>query len=725
MTGSVTSDQIFIRKLTDIVLANLGNEAFDVNELARESGMSLHSLNRKLNSIIKKTANQFIREVRLQKALEMLKNESLTANEVAYKVGFSSAAYFNICFSEFFGYPPGKAKKESLNGSRGNFLNFSFVKQLQKKPIRQVISFFLPWILLFCTLIVIVVLFVNYIQERRQSKTLAKIEKSIAVLPFKNDSPDQGNTYFINGIMEKVLNNLQAVRELRVISRTSVEQFRNTTRSIPEIANKLGVNYVVEGSAEKYANTFSVSVQLIRASNENHLWGKTFEQEIDNTNDIYNVQSAIAQSIASALKATITPEEKQLINKIPTTNLTAYDFYQRGIDYMSKGKTPLALDMFSKAIQVDSLFTVAYAKRAEAYMYMDQVKNNELHGYDLKAKDDIKKCITLNPELSEVRLLNAIGYYHFDRNYENALKILKELKTETPNMADLYAYSSYVFRRQSNWKESISEAKQSIQMDPFNPGYIVNLSDSYQFLHQHDNQIEYLKEGLSLVPDTKQFNYFLFYAYIDKTGDLKIAQKESSLKEEDVQYFVYYYGRQYYKLLELISNNESKFNVEYNNEFVQATGQYIYHPRTYNLALIYLLSGNKPLCRIYADSAITDIKNKIKENPGDERLYATLGKCCAFIGKKKAAVDYGEKAVSLMPVKSDALKGVIKEQDLMEIYIFTGNYDQALNKIEYLLSIPSWLSVGKLMIDPIFDNLRSLPRFQKIISSAQKGQNGF
>jgi TolB-like protein/AraC-like DNA-binding protein len=724
MTGSLTSDQIFIRKLTEIVLSKLGNEAFGVKELAWESGMSLHSLNRKLNSINKKTANQFIREVKLQKALEMIKNESLTANEIAYKVGFSSAAYFNLCFSEFFGYPPGKVKKWGLKSSKEDFLYQGFAKQKQKKPIRQVIAFLLPWMLFLCTLIVISVFLVFYIQSRRQSKALGKLEKSIAVLPFLNNSSDRETTYFINGIMEKILNNLQIVKELRVISRTSVEQFRNTTRSIPEIAKKLGVNYIVEGSGQKYGNTFSVSVQLIKASSENHIWGKTFEKEINETKNIFNVQSEIAQSIASALKATITPEEKQLINLIPTTNLTAYDFYQRGNDFWSKMNVSLALDMFSKAIREDSLFAPAYAKRAVVYSYLYRLKNKELDGYKLNAKEDIKKSIMLNPELPEVKLAKVFGDYILNYDYDNALKTLKELETEGPNMAEVHANISYILRRQGKLEESISEAKRSIQMDPFNAGYIANLSDTYQFLHQHNNQIEFLREGLILIPDCRLFNYFIFYALIDKTADLKIALKESGLKEEDVQYLVYYYSRQYDKLRELISTNDSRFNVEYNNEYVQATEQYSYHPKTYNLALIYFLSGNKPLCKIYADSAIIDLKNKIKENPNDERYYATLGKCYALIGNNIKAVDFGKRGVSMMPIKSDALKGVIKEQDLMEIYIFTGNYDQALNKIEYLLSIPSWLSVGKLMIDPIFDNLRSLPRFQKIINSAQKRQSG-
>jgi tetratricopeptide (TPR) repeat protein len=380
--------------------------------------------------------------------------------------------------------------------------------------------------------------------------------------------------------------------------------------------------------------------------------------------------------------------------------------------------------MYSKAIQEDSLFAAAYAKRAGVYSFFYWTKNEELYGCDLKAKKDIKKSKLLNPESPEVKLALVIGYYYLDSDYDNALKNLKELKTEAPNMADLYAYSSYILRRQGKWEESISEAKRSIQMDPFNANYIDNLSLTYKTLHKYNNEIEYSREGLSLIPDYKDFNYRVFYAYLDKTADLKVAMKESGLKEEDVQYLVYYYTRQYDKLIELISTNDSKFNIEYNNEYLQGNEQYSYHRRTYDFALIYYLSGNKSLCKVYADSAITQLKDKIKEDPNDERFYAILGNSYALIGNNTKAVEYGKKAVNMMPINLDAVKGVNKEQDLMEIYIFTGNYDLALDKIEYLLTIPSRLSVGKLIIDPKFDNLRSFPRFKKIINSVQKKQNG-
>ena len=270
-----------------------------------------------------------------------------------------------------------------------------------------------------------------------------------------------------------------------------------------------------------------------------------------------------------------------------------------------------------------------------------------------------------------------------------------------------------VFREVINpdisWKESINELKQGILLDPLNANYIINLCGTYRHLHQYDSVIENSRRGLSLVPDFKNFNDQIFSAYVNKTGDLRTALNESGLNDEDVQYDVYYYPRQYDKLIEFI-----------NNEYTLVSDQSFYRTKIYELAFIYYLNDFTSQSNIHADSAITFLKDKIKEIPDDDRLYITLGKCFAFNGNDKDALASGMKAVDLLPIKLDAYQGPIREQGLMEIYILTGNYDLALDKIEYLLSIPSWLSIGVLMIDPIFDDLRDLPRFQGIINVAQK-----
>jgi TolB-like protein/Tfp pilus assembly protein PilF len=225
------------------------------------------------------------------------------------------------------------------------------------------------------TIIIALVTF-NFIHGRNLNTNLTKIEKSIAVLPFKNDSPSDSTTYFINGIMEEVLNNLQKINDFRVLSRTTTEQYKGEAMpAIPEIAKKLGVNYIVQGSGQKYGKNFRLSVQLIRANKESQLWAKSYKQEINNVNDIFNTQSEIAQSIATELETTISPEEKQLIEKVPTSSFTAYDFYQRGRDELPEfwiecddfGALNRAEKYYRKALKFDPMFADAYVGLAEVY----------------------------------------------------------------------------------------------------------------------------------------------------------------------------------------------------------------------------------------------------------------------------------------------------------------------------------------------------------------------
>jgi TolB-like protein len=607
-----------------------------------------------------------------------------------------------------------KAKAEELHPDRKEPIDS---KEGINKPKRRLILLF-SGLLLVCVIMFVILFVFNIIGGRMQTEDL---EKSVAVLPFVNLSNDPEQEYFSDGMVDEILDHLFKVGELKVISRTSSMRYKNTDLSLKEIAHELGVSSILEGSVRKIGNNVRITAQLIDVKTDTHLWSETYDR---NLSDVFSIQSEVAQNVARALKATLTSKGIDLIQNAPlTTNQLAYDFYLRGKDYQSKLENYLALDMYSKAIQEDSLFTAAYAKRAIVHLYIYWEKYQGFQGHDLKAMEDISRGLQVNSESSEIKVAEAVAYYQLDRNYERSLKILAELKRIAPNMADLYAYTGYNLRRQGKLEESISELKKGIQLDPFNALYLDNLLETFQLLHQYNNQIEYSKQGLSLVPDYKNFYRQIFSAYLDKTGDLKVALKESGLNEEDIGYGIYYvslpkeeinkyggyyYTRQYDKLVEFI-----------NKEISIQTDQMTYHSKTYEMALIYYLNSNKSLSKIYADSAITHLNGKINENPNDERFYATLGKCYAFSGNFKEAIACGQKAVDLKPVKLDYYQGIAKEQELMEIYIFTGNYDLALDKIEYLLSVPSWLSSGKLIIDPIFDNLRSLPRFQKIINSAK------
>lgn len=575
--------------------------------------------------------------------------------------------------------------------------------------------------LFLAAIIIILALFsFNIIGNKKQNEIP---EKSIAVLPFINLSQDPEQEYFSNGMVDAILDHLAKLGDLKVISRTSSMRYKDTDFSLKQIARELGVSSILEGSVQKSGNNVRITVQLIDAKTDSHLWSETYDKDLS---DVFLIQSEVAQNIARELKATLTSKGSSLIKETPpTTNQLAYDYYLKGNNYFSRYEVALAIDMYTKAIQEDSLFASAYARRAIGHLNIFWTRFEEgWQAHAVKAGEDIKKGLEINPESPDIRYAEAVACYHIDRNYNKALEILTELKVVLPNMADLYAYISYVYRRLGRLEESVIEIEKAVQLDPFNASYIDNLSLTYQLLHNYDYQIENSIKGLSVVPDYNTFYNYIFSANLDKTGDLKVALKESKLKEDNIryginyfsgpqeginQYGVYYYDRQYEKLVEFLYHDT-----------LTESDQILFHPKTYELALALYLNNNKSLSKIYADSAIIYLKEEIVRNPNDERLWATLGKCYAFRGDIKEAIDCGQKAIELKPVKLDYFQGIAKEQDLMEIYVLTGYYDQALDKIEHLLSVPSWLSVGKLIIDPIYDNLRDLPRFQKIVNSARK-----
>jgi TolB-like protein len=592
-----------------------------------------------------------------------------------------------------------EAKKEN---ERKKLITASLFSQKSKKRLIILISVFLCIIGAFAIF--------KIINNSKQTQYLARLEKSIAVLPFKNDSPNDSNTYFINGIMEEVLNNLQKIQNLRVISRTSVEQYRNTVKSIPEIAKELGVNYIVEGSGQKYGNTFSLRVQLITAVKENHLWAESYEHEIKEVNDICIVQRQIAQAIVEKLKVVVTPQEEDLIQQIPTNNTLAYDYYLKGKQYLSELRYDLAIDMYSKAIEQDPGFVKALLARSHIYSRIYFTRGLEYNysgdweGFDDLAKADFGKALKISPVLPEVKYYQADQFYIFERKYDKALEILDEVETQMPNNPLIFELRGAILRRMGQWEKSLKEWDKRIILDPLNASGYIEIAHTYRLMRKYPEALEYYNKSLLLDQNPENLDGKFFTILLWK-GDLMEAMKTSELSVMDLGYYYFYYVRQYDKLIPITNKYEDQFS---------------YFPKTLGLAQVYFLNANLSLCRQYADSAIAVLNIKIKESPEDDRYYAALGYAYAYKGENKKAIENAQKAVKLKPLKLDAWQGYYKELDLVKIYILTGKYDLAMDKIEYLLTIPDDLSVPLLKFEPAFDKLRGLPRFKKILSTEYK-----
>jgi non-specific serine/threonine protein kinase len=337
-------------------------------------------------------------------------------------------------------------------------------------------------------------------------------EKSIAVLPFINDSLDQENTYFINGVMEEILGNLQKIKALRVISRTSVERYRDSKKSVREIAEELGVNYIVEGSAQKFGNAFRLRAQLIRAERETHIWGDSFQQKIANVEDIFDIQIRIAKSIAEELRAVISPEEKKLIEKIPVADLAVYDEYLKARSYMIDGRKEVmtkALEFLNSAVTKNPDWAPLYAGLAEAWLWMQQNAYEQPSVAGPLIIENLNKALALDPDLAEAHYLSAMIAHLVDWDWEKSEKEFLRALAINPNDAvsrGLYAHLLLILHRK---EEALAQNGLALSLDPLNPlMQQINIGTLLQ-AGEYQASLSLAEEALADDPDNFNLNQMI------------------------------------------------------------------------------------------------------------------------------------------------------------------------------------------------------------------------
>ena len=333
------------------------------------------------------------------------------------------------------------------------------------------------------------------------------VEKSIAVLPFRNESPNDSTTYFIDGVMEEILTNLQTIKDIRVISRTSVEQFRGPAKpTTPEIAKKLGVNYIVEGSGQKYGNKFRLRVTLIRASKESHLWGKSYENEIKDVRDIFSIQIEIAQAIAEELEAVITPREKQLMEKTPTANLAAYEAYLQGIFYYRKFTRldgEVALQYFEQAIEKDPKYALAYVGICKVWQFYENASFASPAKATPKIMAALAKAVELDSTRSEVNVvLEEVKTYEM-WDLKGAESAIKKAIALNPNNSDAYCMYEEVLIITGRMKEAMEQIKLALKLDPLNPLYKTEYGLTLYFSRMYEDAIKTFQEVLEMEPSNE------------------------------------------------------------------------------------------------------------------------------------------------------------------------------------------------------------------------------
>ena len=513
-------DNMFLEKLKKEIDDNLTNDQFSVEELAKNIGMSRSQLHRKLNSATGQSVSQFIREYRLQLGMELLKKGELTAAEVADQVGFGSATYFNKCFNEYYGYPPGEVKNKIAE--RQDVLDpISTTTIASPGPSggrSQVLKFSIAGILF---LLALGLIYSNY--ATRESVSPARTDKSIAILPFKNLSADQHNEYFCEGVIEAIRTGLSQIGELRVISRTSVEQYRETSKSARDISRELGVSVLLEGSVQRDNNKVRIDVRLVDGKTGEQLWAKSYDRELE---DVFAIQSEIAQYVASELNTKLSPEEQSRLTQKETDNPEAYDLFLKGIyefrTYTNKG-THNSIELLTQAIALDPNYARAHASLANSYIGLATIFGAELSALEglQKGKPLIDKALALDPKLDEAHML--MGFYHLynDWDFKRAEEEYKiGIRFDHPDALAVYIdYLNFVSRHE----EALALAEKLNAKDPYYPNSRMILS--YFYNDRLDDALEFSKSRLKL---------FNNYYTLDSHGFLMLAMKRYS---EAIDYF--------------------------------------------------------------------------------------------------------------------------------------------------------------------------------------------
>src|ERR1035437_3901163 len=576
--------------------------------------------------------------------------------------------------------------------------------------------------IIIASLLVLVLIALGYFFIHNLSKNSDSVEKTIAVLPFRNLTNDTTQLYFCDGFMEELLNNLQKIKSFTVRSRTSSDQYRDTKKSITTIGNELNVNYLVEGSIGREGNNLKIWVQLIDSKADKHVWSNEFLREMTIT-QIFSLQSEISQAIAAELKAVLTPEEIEKIEKRPTENLGAYNYYLQGTYYYWKSYTSQdwkeAIKLYEMAIELDPGFVLAYTRLAlshlQQYWFYHERNEDALH----KSKQLIDKAFEIDPDLSEAHLALGVYYYNGYLEYSKALEQFDLVLKEQPRNSEALYYSAAVHRRSGNWDMAKSLFVKAFELDPKSSRIALNTGERFDLLRNYSKAQQYYDTAIILDPEWMYPYFELSQLYLKwdcntvRARELlaNIDHNNKSIITDslitEVKVLINIYDGKYEEALKDLSQFKS-------NTF---QSQLYFRPKYLYYANIYGLMNKPELERAYDDSTRMLLEEKIIDFPEDPSLYSSLGIAYAGLGLKGKAIITSEKAIRLLPIKKEAWKGTYMIENLAHTYVMIGKYPEAIKQIKYLLSIPAPLSTKILELDPRWAPLRNQPEFKKIIES--------
>jgi serine/threonine-protein kinase len=541
--------------------------------------------------------------------------------------------------------------------------------------------------------------------------------KMMVVLPFENLGP-LDEEYFADGMTEEIISRLATIHELGVISRTSAMTYKQTTKSIREIGSELGVDYVLEGSVRwnrkvKDIDRVRITPQLISVSDDTQLWSDRYDRTLD---DIFEVQTQIAEHVVEQLNIKLLGSERRVLQVKPTDNLEAYQFYLRGLEYAGRPDYALqdyrlAQQMFERAVDLDPTFALAYADLSRTYSLL------YFHGYDRSpecvsgAKIAVDRAHSLDPDMAEVHLAFGYFYYYCTQNYDLAFEELDRVKKHLPSDSRVLSLTAAIVKRQGRIAESVEYYKRAFETSPRDASLPHEIGCAYMTIREYSEAHHYYNLSISLSANQvsvfvcKAWNYWLWQGDVFKGRDAAALIPDGREREPFELCRAHLFARNYDTVLELLAAAPETYEV----------GQWCLVPKASFRAFAYQLMGDIEQARTNYESAREFLEVEVDKSPNDDRVRASLGIAYAGLGHAEDAIREAKLAVTLMPVAENAVVGPFRVEDLAFTYALLGERDAAINQLEYLLSIPSWLSAPLLRIDPRWDLLRDHPRFQALL----------
>jgi TolB-like protein/class 3 adenylate cyclase/Flp pilus assembly protein TadD len=549
-------------------------------------------------------------------------------------------------------------------------------------------------------------------------------DKSIAVLPFENLSDDKQNAYFADGVQDEILTNLAKVADLKVISRTSVMQYKNSIqRNLREVGKALGVAHILEGTVQRAGGRVRVSAQLIDARTDGHLWAESYDREIA---DVFAIENELAEQIVSQLKSKLSPQEKAAIERKPTADLAAYDLYTRAkilieravFNEPREASLLEAVGLLEQASSRDPSFALAYYQLAHAHDQLYWVQYDRSSHRLALANAAIQTLWRLRPDSGEAHLALAKHLYWGYLDYDRARQELAAAERALPNDSECLLLLGYIDRRQGRWDESINEMQRAQALDPRNIIILKQIALSFRQLRRYSDVITALDRALELDPNDIVARSYRARVDLEQRGDTK------SVHSNAMNFVTKDPGNPQKLINDLVDLALFERDPAMAARALSALGSgYTYSvesvgfPRGWCEGRFALLRGDTPAAKTAFTAARKELEKAVREQPDNAQALIALGMVDAALGQKKDAIREGRRAIELFPVSKDAIDGSLLMEYLAAIYATSGKADAAIDQLAATAKIPGHLNYGELRLDPIWDPLRRDPRFDKIVAS--------